>query len=91
MSDPAVQAKFASHNGSVPFWKGADRSGLDACVSKSAEWATKPGLAVGAQGVLMSPTLNGDLNDLISTLWNTPGASVDTFAENFATTLANAQ
>lgn len=87
MSDPAVQAKFASHNGSVPFWKGADRSGLDACVAKSADWATKPGLAVGSQGVLLSPTLNGALNDLISSLWNAPTSSVDTFVENFAAAL----
>jgi glucose/mannose transport system substrate-binding protein len=87
MSDPAVQAKFASHNGSVPFWKGADRSGLDACVAKSADWATKSGLAVGSQGVLLSPTLNGALNDLISSLWNAPSSSVDTFIENFAVAL----
>ena len=91
MSDPAVQAKFASHNGSVPFWQGADRSGLDACVAKSAEWATTKGLAVGSQGVLMSPTLNGNLNDIISKLWNTPGASVDQFVQSFATTLASGQ
>lgn len=91
MSDPAVQAKFASHNGSVPFWKGADRSGLDACVAKSAEWATAPGVAVGAQGVLMSPTLNGALNDLISDLWNSPGGSLDTFVENFAAALSSVQ
>ncbi len=87
MSDPAVQARFASHNGSVPFWQGADRSNLDACVAKSAEWATKPGLAVGAQGVLMSPTLNGAINDLVSTLWNSDRASVDQFMENFASTI----
>ena len=91
MSNPANQAKFASQNGSIPFWKGADRSKLDACVAKSAEWATKPGLAVGAQGVLMSPALNGDLNDLISSFWNTPGSSADTFVENFASAVANAQ
>lgn len=87
MSDPAVQAKFASHNGSVPFWQGADRSGLDACVAKSAEWATNSDLAVGAQAVLMSPTLNGALNDLISDLWNAPGGSVDQFVANFASTI----
>jgi glucose/mannose transport system substrate-binding protein len=87
MSDPAVQAKFASHNGSVPFWKGADRSNLDACVSKSAEWATKPGLAVASQAVAMSPTLNGALTDLVSTLWNAPSSSVDTFIGNFAAAL----
>lgn len=91
MSDPAVQAKFASHNGSVPFWKGADRSGLDACVAKSAEWVATPGVAVASQGVLLSPTLNGALNDLISDLWNAPGSSLDTFVGNFAAALASAQ
>ena len=35
----------------------------------------------------MSPTLNGDLNDLISTLWNSKGADVDGFIENFASTI----
>lgn len=89
MSDPVVQARFASHNGSVPFWEGADRSGLDACVAKSAEWATTPGLAVGSQGVLMSPTLNGELNDLISNLWNAPDSSVDQFVEEFAATVSS--
>jgi hypothetical protein len=39
----------------------------------------------------MSPALNGDLNDLISSFWNTPGSSADTFVENFASAVANAQ
>jgi glucose/mannose transport system substrate-binding protein len=89
MSDPAVQAKFASHNGSVPFWKGADRSGLDACVAKSAQWATAPGVGVGSQGVLMSPQLNGDFSDLVSDLWNAPTTPVDRFVQNFAAALSN--
>jgi glucose/mannose transport system substrate-binding protein len=89
MSDPAVQAKFASHNGSVPFWQGADLSGLDACVAKSAKWATTPGVGVGSQGVLMSPQLNGDFTDLVSDLWNTPTTPIDRFVEKFATTLSN--
>lgn len=88
MSDPAAQARFASRNGSVPFWEGADRSTLDACVAKSADWATTDGLAVGQPGVLISPTLNGELNDAISSLWNTPDASIDAFVETFAATLA---
>jgi glucose/mannose transport system substrate-binding protein len=85
--DPETQIKFNAKKGSIPVRTDVDTSSLDVCAQKGAKMVADKNQQAPAMELLTPPSVTGAVEDVISSYWNNPGQSVDTFTEKFGAAL----
>ncbi|MFO1146854.1 MAG: ABC transporter substrate-binding protein [Alsobacter sp.] len=85
--DPETQIKFNAKKGSIPVRTDVDTSSLDVCAQKGAKMVADKSQQAPAMELLTPPSVTGAVEDVISSYWNNPGQSVDTFTEKFGAAL----
>jgi len=85
--DPKVQVAFSLKKGSFPVRADADTSSLDICAQKGAAMV-KAGKIAPEQAIVLTPSQNGALTDLISQYFAAPTATSQ-FVDGFVSMLKN--
>jgi glucose/mannose transport system substrate-binding protein len=84
MMAPQTQIDFNNKKGSVPVRLDVDVSGMDVCAQKGMAALQDEARQIPSDNFLLTPDLNGALQDVVTQFWNTPSMEVDTFVENYA-------
>jgi glucose/mannose transport system substrate-binding protein len=87
LMDPVAEVEMAIFKGSAPARLDVDPSKLDSCTREGLKRVANPQTVSLATEMLISPQLQGALEDLIVNFWNNPSMSDDDFIDRFAKTL----
>ncbi|MHB2169818.1 ABC transporter substrate-binding protein [Alsobacter sp. R-9] len=85
--DPTTQIEFNKKKGSIPVRTDVDTSSMDVCAQKGAKMVADKSQQAPAMELLTPPAVTGAVEDVISSFWNNPGQSIDTFQDKFAAAL----
>ena len=85
--DPETQLMFNKKKGSIPARQDVDVSSMDVCAQKAVKMIADKSQQAPAQELLTPPAVTGAVEDVISSFWNNPGQSTDTFAQKFGEAL----
>ena len=85
--DPETQLMFNKKKGSIPARQDVDVSTMDVCAQKAVKMIADKSQQAPAQELLTPPAVTGAVEDVISSFWNNPGQSTDTFAQKFGEAL----
>lgn len=85
---PATQVAFSNRKGSIPIRTDVDLKGLDACAQTGVTIMKDVSRQLPTPEMLISPDLEGALQDVVTKFWNT-SESVDDAARAIAAALRN--
>jgi glucose/mannose transport system substrate-binding protein len=85
-TSPATQVAFSNKKGSIPIRTDVDIKGLDACAQEGVTIMKDVSRQLPAPEMLITPDLEGSLQDIVTKFWNT-NESVDDAAKAFAAAL----
>lgn len=86
MTSPATQVAFNNKKGSIPIRTDVDSSKMDVCAQAGIRIMKDPSRHLPNAEMLVTPDVNGALQDVITKYWNT-NQSVDDAARAFAAAL----
>jgi glucose/mannose transport system substrate-binding protein len=87
-TSPATQVAFSNKKGSIPIRTDVDIKSLDLCAQQGVTIMKDVSRQLPTPEMLISPDLEGSLQDVITKFWNT-GESVDDAAKAIAAALKN--
>ena len=87
-TSPATQVAFSNRKGSIPIRTDVDVKGLDLCAQQGVTIMKDVSRQLPTPEMLISPDLEGSLQDVITKFWNT-NESVDDAAKAISATLKN--
>ena len=87
-TSPATQVAFSNKKGSIPIRTDVDLKGLDLCAQLGVNIMKDTSRQLPTPEMLISPDLEGSLQDVITKFWNT-NESVDDAAKAIAAALKN--
>ena len=87
-TSPATQVAFSNKKGSIPIRTDVDVKGLDACAQLGVSIMKDVSRQLPTPEMLITPDLEGSLQDVITKFWNT-NESVDDAARSMAAALKN--
>ena len=87
-TSPATQVAFSNKKGSIPIRTDVDLKGLDACAQQGVTIMKDVSRQLPTPEMLISPDLEGSLQDVITKFWNT-NQSADDAAKAIAAALKN--
>ena len=90
MLSPDTQVAFNNKKGSVPVRDDIDTSKLDACAQAGLALLKQGSYAPGSD-LLITPDLNGSLEDAIASFWSDKSKTADDFVTAYASVIANAK
>lgn len=91
MLNSSVQAKFNNAKGSLPIRADVDLSLADACMKKGLALLDDEDALFKHSEIYVNADTNGQLQDLVSTFWNSPGVSPEKAQELFVDIIKNAE
>ncbi|SJZ68784.1 ABC transporter substrate-binding protein [Consotaella salsifontis] len=83
MLDPATQVKFNLAKGSMPIRNDVDTGEFNACAQKGMALLKDKDSQVPVVDIIMSASLLGALDDVLTQYWHNPSASADDVVEGF--------
>ncbi|TBR37552.1 carbohydrate ABC transporter substrate-binding protein [Marinomonas agarivorans] len=91
MLSPSVQAKFNNAKGSLPVRADVDLTLADACMKKGLALLEDDDALFKHSEIYVNADTNGQLQDLVSTFWNSAGMSAEKAQELFVEIIQNAE
>ncbi len=87
MLNQQVQAKFNNAKGSLPVRDDVDVSLADACMKKGLALLKDEDSVIKPANTYLTPDADGQIQDLVSTFWNTPAMSPENAQKQFVSIL----
>ena len=90
MLAPDTQVAFNNKKGSVPVRSDVDTSKLDSC-AQAGLGLLKSGSYVPGSDMLITPDINGSLQDAVGSFWSDKSKTADDFVKAISSVIANAK
>jgi len=84
---PDIQLAFNQLKGSLPARVDIDVSSLDYCSRRGSDILSDQTRQIPSATYLITPDLNGAIDDLVSEFWSTPSMSIDEFVDAYVETI----